>query len=222
MIEYKVYGYRKLKRIFVVLGYIILSCHAVADTLEVEYASFYSHVKKLDGGNTNALRFAFGFQHIAEPRLCHINSAQIVTQKQNMPLNVENNHRFSVPTDKILKMAKAKVIIELDDQANRCDMSVQLETLPRFLKTQYSHEELISLFNQYEAFFDEMGGFLSFMMPSTKGLLFHFAADVALPKSLQDLSDRKGTLAFSKTWLMENKGLILPNSPLRITAMTDK
>ena len=79
-----------------------------ADTLEVEYASFYSHVKKLDDPETNALRFAFGFQHIVDKRLCHINSAQITTQKQTLPLIVENNRRFTVPTDKILKMAKAK------------------------------------------------------------------------------------------------------------------
>ena len=122
-----------------------------AETLDVEYKSFYSHVKKLDDPTTDALRFAFGFQHIAEKRLCHITSAQIVTQKQTLLLQVENHHRFTVPTDKILKMAKAQVVIELDDQANRCDMSVQLETLPSFLKTQYRHDELMLLFNQYQA-----------------------------------------------------------------------
>ena len=59
----------------------ILSTYAIADTLEVQYSSFYSHVKKLDEPDTNALRFAFGFQHIAENRLCHIIRADIVTQK---------------------------------------------------------------------------------------------------------------------------------------------
>jgi hypothetical protein len=37
----------------------ILSTYAAAETLEVEYSSFYSHVKKLDEPETNALRFAF-------------------------------------------------------------------------------------------------------------------------------------------------------------------
>jgi len=200
----------------------MLSTSVVADTLTVEYSSFYSHVKKLDDPSTDALRFAFGFMHIAQQRLCHISSAEIVTQKQTIPLTVENNNRFTVPTDKILKLARAKVVIELEDQANQCDMSVQLETLPSFLKTQYSHDELLLLFDQYQAFFDEMGGFLSFMMPSAKGLLFHFNSDVHLPKSLQQLADDKGTITLSKTWLLQQKGLELPNKPLRITAIVEK
>ena len=207
--------------------FLVASCsswqtHLSAETLEVEYSSFYSHVKKLDDPTTDALRFAFGFQHISEKRLCHISSAKIVTQKQTLTLTVENNNRFTVPADKILKMAKAKVVLELDDQANRCDMSVQLETVPSYLKTQYSHDELLLLFNQYQAFFDEMGGFLSFMMPSAEGLVFHFEEDVRLPQNLLALVDENGGVALSETWLKRETGLELPNKPLRITAIIEK
>lgn len=200
----------------------LLSTYVAAETLEVEYSSFYSHVKKLDDPDTNALRFAFGFMHIAEKRLCHISSAQITTQKQTIDLTVENNNRFTVPTDKILKMARAKVVIELGDQANQCDMSVQLETLPSFLKIQYSHEELLLLFNQYQAFFDEMGGFLSFMMPSAQGLLLHFNQDVTLPDRLQPLMGENGGISLSKKWLQQQKDLELLTKPLRITAIVEK
>ena len=200
----------------------LLSTYVAAETLEVEYSSFYSHVKKLDDPDTNALRFAFGFMHIAEKRLCHISSAQITTQKQTIDLTVENNNRFTVPTDKILKMARAKVVIELGDQANQCDMSVQLETLPSFLKIQYSHEELLLLFNQYQAFFDEMGGFLSFMMPSAQGLLLHFNQDVTLPDRLQPLMGENGGISLSKKWLQQQKDLELLTKPLRITAIIEK
>ena len=196
--------------------------HIRAETLEVEYSSFYSHVKKLDNPETDALRFSFGFLHIAKGRLCYISSAQIVTQKQTLILTVENKNRFTVPTDKILKMAKAKVVIELDDQANQCDMSVQLETLPSFLKTQYSRDELLLLFNQYQEFFDKMGSFLSFMMPSAKGLLFHFDTDVNFPNDLQSLLDGKGGIALTENWLAQQKSLELPNKPLRITAIIEK
>lgn len=208
--------------ILLVAGCSLLQTQLRAETLDVEYSSFYSHVKKLDDPDTNALRFAFGFQHIAEKRLCNISSAKIITQKQTLPLTVEKNNRFTVPTDKILKIAKAKVVIELDDQANRCDMSVQLETLPSFLKTQYSHDELLLLFNQYQAFFDKMGGFLSFMMPSAEGLLFHFDVDESFPESLQALVDENGAIALSKTWIMQQKDLYLPYKPLRITANVEK
>jgi hypothetical protein len=211
-----------LKSIILILWLIFISSDLAAETLDVEYSSFYSHVKKLDDPDTDALRFAFGFMHIAEKRLCHISNAQITTQKQILALTLENNNRFTVPTDKILKMARAKVIIELDDQANQCDMSVQLETLPSFLKTQYSYDELLALFDQYQAFFEEMGGFLSFMMPAPQGLLFHFDEAVELPENLQTLVDKKGALALNKTWLMQKKGLALPIKPLRITAIVEK
>lgn len=211
-----------MKIILIILGWILLNTQLNAETLKVEYTSFYSHVKKLDDTNINALRFAFGFKHISEPRLCNVKSAQIVTQKQNLSLTVEDNFRFTVPTNKILKMAKALVVIELDDQANQCDMSVQLETLPRFLKTQYSQTELLELFNQYQAFFEKMGGFLSFMMPVANGLQFHFNDNQVLPTNLQDLTERKGVIGLSQDWLLQHQSLKLPTSPLRITAMIEK
>ena len=211
-----------MKSIILILWLIFISSHLAAETLDVDYSIFYSHVKKLDDPDTDALRFAFGFMHIAKKRLCHITSAQITTQKQILALTLENNNRFTVPTDKILKLARAKVIIELDDQANQCDMSVQLETLPSFLKTQYSYDELLTLFDQYQAFFEQMGGFLSFMMPAAEGLLFHFDEAVELPENLQTLVDKKGALALNKTWLMQKKGLALPIKPLRITAIVEK
>jgi hypothetical protein len=211
-----------LKLIIFILGLSFLNTYAAAETLEVEYSSFYSHVKKLSDPETDVLRFAFGFQHITEKRLCPISSAKIVTQKQTLELTVENNERFTVPTDKILKIAKAQVVIELDDQANRCDMSVQLETVPSYLKTQYSHGELLLLFEQYQAFFDEMGGLLSFMMPSATGLLFHFDEKVTLPERFQPLMNKDGAIALSKIWLVQGKGLKLPHKPLRITTIVKK
>lgn len=204
-----------------VLGF-VWQFQVKSETLEVEYASFYSHVKKLDDPQTNALRFAFGFLHITDKRLCHISSAKITTQKKTIALNVENNTRFTVPTDKILKMAKAKVVIELDDRANQCDMSVQLETLPSYLKLQYSHDELILLFNQYQTFFDEMGGFLSFMMPSPQGLYIHSEEQLPLLDGGNSLLIKNGDIKLSEEWLLLGKGLQLVNLPLRITAVIEK
>ena len=78
------------------------------------------------------------------------------------------------------------------------------------------------LFNQYHAFFDEMGGFLSFMMPSAEGLMFHFNEDVLLSKSLHPLMNNEGTISLSKKWLMQQKELELIHKPLRITAIVEK
>lgn len=192
------------------------------ETLDVEYASFYSHIKKLDDPDTNALRFAFGFRHIIRKDLCTINSAKIVTQKQTLPLIVENNQRFTVPLDKILKMAKAKVEISLEDQANQCDMSVQLETLPIYLKQQYTHDELQLVFEQYQAFFEQMGSFLSFLMPSAEGIVLHFSDEYEMPEKFKLMSNEQGDLVLTQKWLAKGQSLELSQIPLRITALVEK
>ncbi|MGS2720094.1 DUF2987 domain-containing protein [Paraglaciecola aestuariivivens] len=211
-----------MKLVFIALFTLLCSRTAAAEILEVEYATFYSHVKKLDSEETNALRFAFGFKHVNQGRLCNINSVQIVTQKQTLPIELEASQRFTVPVDKILKMAKAHVRIDFADKANQCDMSVQLETLPQYLTRQYTQTQLQFLLAQYQAFFNQMGGFLSFMMPSVEGLVVHMSDSKGLAQSLQLHLDQQGGLQLDKAWIDNNNSLSLPHKPLRITALINK
>lgn len=205
------------------LGFALLlvSSTSFAEQLSVDYASFYSHVRKIDNQETDKLQFGFGFQHIHEDRLCFIDTALISTQKQKMVLSVTAENRFTVPSDKVLKLAKAKILIEIKDPANVCDISVQLETKPEYLTTQYSHQELLELFTQYQTFFDDIGGFLSFMMPNATGLRFHFKEnikDLYKGKAVTSVTDK--TLSIDKKWLTENQGLTFTTLPYRITAIT--
>ncbi|AXT40278.1 DUF2987 domain-containing protein [Alteromonas sp. BL110] len=195
------------------------STSVTAETIDVEYSRFYSHVKKLDNEDTQALQFAFGFVRVGEGRLCGVNGASIVTDKKTMSLEVTDEGRFTVPTEKALKLANALVRIDLNERANVCDMSVQLETKPEYLKQYYKQEELTFLYEQYEAFFNEMGSFLSFMMPSVKGLMIQFDdknLDFVTPQGVQI---NNGVLHLEQEWINEAKGLTLPKAPLRVTAM---
>jgi len=193
-----------------------------AEVIQVEYSRFYSHVKKLDGEDTQALQFAFGFQRVGEGRLCEINNAKIVTDKQTLPLEVSEEYRFTVPSEKVLKMAEAFVEIDLAEAANLCDMSVQLETKTAYLKMRYSKEELTYLLEQYRSFFNEMGSFLSFMMPTVDGLNIQFA-DENISMPVKDAPNiNMGTQMLSAEWIESSKGLVLPEKPFRITAKATK
>ena len=200
--------------------FIAVSSFSVAsETIDVEYSRFYSHVKKLDNEDTQALQFAFGFVRVGEGRLCDVNEALIVTDKKTMPLEVSGEGRFTVPTEKALKLANALVRIDLNERANVCDMSVQLETKPEYLKQYYTKDELTFLYGQYEAFFNEMGSFLSFMMPSVKGLMLQFKdkeLDFITP---QGVHINNGVLHLDQDWIDNAKDLTLPKAPLRVTAM---
>ncbi|MCV2884218.1 DUF2987 domain-containing protein [Aestuariibacter sp. AA17] len=190
---------------------VFTSTFSFADPLALEYKTFYSHVKKIDDEDTNALQFSFGFKHIHENRLCDVKSALIKTQKQDIPLTVTSENRFTVPNEKALKLADALVIIELDDQDNQCDMSVQLETKPEWLKQNYTQDELMQLFSQYENFFDDIGGFMSFLLPSVTGLQFTFNDDVAV----EGMKTR-----FTEGELSSVKEVSFNALPKRITAIT--
>lgn len=193
-----------------------------AETLEVDYKSFYSHVNKLKGEDTEALQFAFGFLNIRSGELCQIDEARISTEKQQIPLQVSKENRFTVPSDKILRLAKAKVIIELQEAANICDMSVQLETKPEYLNTEYSQTELQYLYDQYAAFFEEMGGLLSFMMPKVVGLKFYLDEVDQESASINGINVDGGALSLNQDQIRSNDMLRLARTPLRITAITNK
>lgn len=206
-------------RVALVLLLGLMTVDSKAETIDVEYSRFYSHVKKLDNEDTQALQFAFGFLRVGEGRLCGVSSAEIVTDKKTMSLDVSDEGRFTVPTERALKLADALVRISLDEAANVCDMSVQLETKPEYLKTRYTQEELEFIYSQYEAFFNEMGSFLSFMMPTVKGLMIQFKDENLDHTTPQGLTINNGVLHLEQEWISEARGLSLPQAPLRITAM---
>lgn len=206
-------------RVALVLLLGLMTVDSKAETIDVEYSRFYSHVKKLDNEDTQALQFAFGFLRVGEGRLCGVSSAEIVTDKKTMSLDVSDEGRFTVPTERALKLADALVRISLDEAANVCDMSVQLETKPEYLKTRYTQEELEFIYSQYEAFFNEMGSFLSFMMPTVKGLMIQFKNENLDHTTPQGVTINNGVLHLEQEWISEARGLSLPQAPLRITAM---
>lgn len=208
---------------FLISGLLALGSNDIkSEEIEVSYKSFYSHVRKLNNEDTKGLQFAFGFMHIESGRLCTINSARISTQKQQIPLIVSPENRFTIHSEKALRLANALVVVDIQEAANKCDMSVQLETKPELLKATYTSQELTSIYQQYQAFFNEMGSFLSFMMPTVKGLTIQFA-DQDLSVILGD-QDRiiAGTMNLSEGRLNELDVLELPSMPLRITALASK
>lgn len=195
---------------------------AKASTLEVKYRTFYSHLSKLTSDDTNALQFAFGFMNIHTKKLCEINSAQISTQKQQIPLEVTPEYRFTLPTDKILSLAEALVVLELTEASNICDISVQLETKPEYLKDSYDAGELAIIYQQYVTFFDDVGSFMSFMMPEVDGLTIQFE-DKKLSLTLSNgMQIKHGALIINSDDINQLNNVSLAQLPLRITAKTSK
>lgn len=192
---------------------------ATADEIQVAYKTFYSHVSKLNSDDTQALQFAFGFTHIKTGKLCEINSARISTDKQQIPLVVTSENRFTIPSEKALRLADALIIIDVTEPSNQCDVSVQLETKTEYNKRYYSFEELVFIREQYEAFFNEMGSFLSFMMPTVKGLVVQFEDQSYTTTMANGYTITQGSLTLDEAFFDNKKPINLPIKPLRITAL---
>lgn len=206
-------------RFIILVLALVVSNSAISNEMELAYKSFYSHVRKLDDDQLDRLQFSFGLQHVDRGDLCKISAARISTQKKQIPISVNAEHRFNMPKERVLKLADAKVVLTLAEAADKCDMSVQLETKPSELKQQYTKQDLQALFDQYAAFFEDMGGFLSFMMPSVEGLVFQFAQG-EYHTLANGLTITNGRLEISEQQISELNGLNLAIRPLRITALT--
>lgn len=209
-------------KLLVILCLCVMAVNLQAETLEIEYSSFYSHIKKLSADDKQALQFAFGFKLLGSTSLCQLDNVYIHTQKVDIPVTVSEQQRFVLPDEKALKMAQAVVMVDLQEKANLCDMSVQLETKAEYLKTAYSHQELNMLLSQYQTFFADMGGFLSFLMPSVAGLVIEFSQQLEVDEIAWAGRLDKGKLTLSKGWLQGAHDLQLPVKPLRITALLDE
>jgi hypothetical protein len=203
----------------IITSLIILPKPTQAEEIQVSYKTFYSHVRKIDNEDTQALQFAFGFIHVTTGRLCKINAARISTQKQQIPLDVSAENRFTVPSERALSMADASIIIDVTEPSNQCDISVQLETKPEYLKRYYSFEDLTFIHEQYEAFFSEMGSFMSFMMPSVNGLVIQFEDQSLTTTMANGYQITQGSLTLDEAFFERKKPLNLPVVPLRITAL---
>ncbi|MBC3766936.1 DUF2987 domain-containing protein [Neptunicella marina] len=159
---------------------LLLPFFATAETLKLEYATFYSHLRKIDDEALNKLQFAFGFKHVGENRLCQIGKALIHTQKVDLPVDVSSSQRFTLPTEKALKLARAEVQLDIVEPVNQCDMSVKIEAKTGLLKDSLSKSEIVMLMAQFDEFYSDMGSFLSFLMPKPDGLLFEFSQKQAV------------------------------------------
>jgi hypothetical protein len=193
-----------------------------ADEIQVAYKTFYSHIRKLNNDDTQALQFAFGFVHVRTGNLCGINAARISTEKQQIPLIVSAENRFTMPSERALGLADAMVIIDFVEPSNQCDVSVQLETKPEYLKRYYSFEDLVFIREQYEAFFNEMGSFLSFMMPTVNGLVFQFEDESYTSTLANGYDITQGTMTLDNAFFQTEKPINLPIEPLRVTALATK
>ena len=213
------------KSVFYAVTLCLTAFAVIADELRVDYGSFYSHLKKIDQDDTRDLEFGFGFLHVSSKQLCHITNGFIHTQKSDIPIEIGEDNRFNLPTEKALKLAKAEVVLQLLEASNQCDMSVQIHSSQQVLNDHYTQQQLLSLRDQFSAFFDTMGSFLSFMMPSVNGVVLHLSNVEQSQKLLQrypELRMQHDKVILTSDWIDSHSAdLELGVRPIKMTALIE-
>lgn len=182
-------------------------------TTEIEYKVFYSHLRKLNLEEHSALQFAFGFQHHNSNELCKLTNVLIHTPKIDIPVDISTLNRFSLPKERALKLAEAKIQITfLSEDPNDCDMSVLLQIKPEILGESITASNLRLANTQFKAFFET--GLLSLLMPETKGIKLHLKRNASVedtPLKLGKGAHIKDDLLYlESTWIEHNQQAI-PN-----------
>lgn len=219
------------KNIFLALSILLFSSitNAVSEQTqitEIEYKVFYSHLRKLDPEEFDALQFAFGFKKHNSDEMCQLRKVLIHTPKKDMDVRVTAQNRFTLPKEKALKLAEATVKLDFDYAPSKCDMSVLLQANPEWLGEEITSDKLRYLNNQFKAFFDSMGGGLfSFLMPETKGIKLHLNSDYAsqqLHLNNQQGITYQGELLFvADQWIKVNQQILPVGAISHITAWVE-
>ncbi len=169
-----------------------------ANVLKLEYKSFYSHLRQLNDEQLQTLEFAFGFAHVDSSELCRIDSGEIVTDKKTLPVTIGDDNRFTLPTERALKLANAQLHLQIQQRPNQCDLSVLVRVKPVLLEQGLKAADLPVYAQAFDAFFEEMGGLFSFLMPKPKGVQVFVRDSETLPASLQSYYQNNGSLVLPK------------------------
>ncbi len=211
-----------MRNFLILLLGLSFSGESASHTIEMEYHDFYRHIQNLRHQDTNGLTYSFGFMHINTQQLCQINEAELILKNQTIDLTIDSENRFEMPSTDDPDLANGKVSLDIKEPPAECEMSVRLETKAEYLKTKYSKEELINIKRQYISFFNEMGSFMSFGVPSVNGLMITFD-NKDLYHDIKDIGKiQNGFIIIENQVLNDIDTIIFPEIPARITALTSR
>ncbi|MBO1255058.1 DUF2987 domain-containing protein [Alteromonas sp. 5E99-2] len=211
-----------MKSLLVLILSLSFVLEAWGNTIETKYYDFHRHIQNLRHPDTSKLTYSFGFIHVDTQTLCQINEATLALKDQTIDLIVDTEYRFKMPSTDDSELANGKVVLDVIESPDACEMSVRLETKEEYLKVKYSKEDLNDIKRQYVAFFNEMGSFMSFGVPSVNGLMITFDNKYLYHDFKGIGKIQNGFMIIENQMLSDIDTIIFPEVPARITALTSR
>ncbi|WP_440055796.1 DUF2987 domain-containing protein [Pseudoalteromonas sp. T1lg65] len=155
--------------------FLLFSFHCHSKTLTLEYGGFYDRLKAQSKGNYQYASVGFYLIDSEDTnKKCVVKSGKIVTEKLTLPLSYTRDSKLLLPFDKSLDADKAQMVIDTVDEAQECQLKMQIEA-------QYIEElilskaELYLIHSEFQQLMADLSGvfikvFMPFLVPELDGL----------------------------------------------------
>lgn len=148
----------------------LLLCHQTyAEQVSLKYVDFYKPLTKAYQHNYQLIELVFSLPK----NHCAIHKAQIRTQNSEQELSYTAEQRLFIPFEESLKRQDALMQFDIDGDASRCGIAIQIRSKDTDLK--YSRRGLIQLYDEMNKLQAELLGFpLKYFQQDLAGLVFRF------------------------------------------------
>ncbi|MBW8186598.1 DUF2987 domain-containing protein [Shewanella nanhaiensis] len=197
---------------------LIVACSSLqAAPISLEYQGFYQRLKQVNKGHYPLVELAF---FVPGKDKCHIKSGTISTEKESFPLTITKDQRLFLPFDDKLKSDRALINLDIEGQAENCNISMQVRA--KQTKLNYAQSELLEIQAQMDALLDEMQGFpMRYFSADIAGINFVFESDSKVSVKIDGEEQLvSGSLKLSREQLSQLKALELSSKPKVISPRT--
>ncbi|OXY82516.1 DUF2987 domain-containing protein [Oceanimonas doudoroffii] len=177
----------------------LLAVPAHADALNLGYSGFYKHLDTVADAEVEHATLGFYLSRNDGEGWCtiHHGSVEVVGQPRG-EVTVLPHGEFVLPFDKQLDLDKAVVRLDVD-QPERCEISIQIQTLLPAGEVQAA--QLRAIRDEMQALLQEMAGWPGrYFVPSIKGVQLQPLSGQELIQGLNKLSLDDAALTGNGNW----------------------
>ena len=152
------------------IGMALLPAPLLAQPLILDYGTFYGHMKTEQKADFGVARLGFYLRDPATGQPCLAQSVRIHSDNRDRPAEVATDGSLILPFDEQVYLDKGKVLLEMAEQHERCDLSVQvMASLKQDDKGRVALSDIAAAQRDMQALLDKMAGMVG----------KHFLPDVA-------------------------------------------
>ncbi|MCS3459157.1 DUF2987 domain-containing protein [Aeromonas sp. BIGb0445] len=154
------------------MGGALLPAPLLAQSLVLDYGTFYGHMKTERKADFGLARLGFYLRDSETGQPCLAQSVRIHSDNRDRPAEVAADGGLTLPFDEQVYLDKGKVLLEMDAPHERCDLSVQvMASLKPDSEGRVALSEIAAAQRDMQALLDKMAGMVGkHFLPEVAGV----------------------------------------------------